>query len=319
MGQTTPNIGIFIPAAGEDNYDQSFSAGMINIDQHDHSGGPNKGLPIATEGLGAFSVTFDKLNANVVDPTTGIGVSGVFPNQLVMLDPLKAIFQLAPASGFISMDGTSAHVRTFTVGTGLNLTNPAGVAGNPLLTLTSAVALSVIGTTSEIQVTPTANTYQIGLAPIVQKTTQPLFMAQIGAPNSQDNVTGDGTAYTVLFPTVGANQGGYYDGTSTFTVPVTGYYLLGVNLLLADITSGSTTQNQTDITFWVSGVPYRRTYYADTRAINAAGTSQVQLSCTEFVKLLATQTVSVVLTVTSTPSGKFIDIDQAYFSGVLLW
>lgn len=318
MGQTTPNISIYIPSAGETDYDQSFSAGMINIDQHDHSGGPNKGLPIATEGLGDFSVTFDKLAPNVVDPTTGIGVSGALPNQIVMLDPLKAIFQLAPASGFISMDGTSAHVRTFTVGTGLNLTNPAGVAGNPLLTLTSAVALSVIGTASEIAVTPTANTYQIALAPIVQKSTQPLFLAQLLAP--QDNVTGDGTAYTVLFPNVAANQGGYYDaGTSVFTVPVTGYYLLGVNLLLADITSGSTTQNQTDITFWVSGVPYRRTYYADTRAINAAGTSNVQLSCTEFVKLLATQVVTVVLTVTSVPSGKFIDIDEAYFSGVLLW
>lgn len=131
MGQTTPNIGIFIPAAGEKNYDQSFAAGMVNVDQHDHSGGPNKGLPIATEGLGAFSVTFDKLNVNVVDPTTGVGTSGVFPNQIVMLDPLKSIFQLAPASGFITMDGTVAHVRTFQNSSTVTWTNPDGVAGNP--------------------------------------------------------------------------------------------------------------------------------------------------------------------------------------------
>ena len=131
MGQTTPNIGIYIPAAGETNYDQAFAAGMINIDQHDHSGGPNKGLPIATEGLGDFSVTFDKLNANVVDPTTGVGVSGAFPNQIVMLDPLKSIFQQAPASGFITMDGTSSHIRTFQNSASVTWTNADGVAGNP--------------------------------------------------------------------------------------------------------------------------------------------------------------------------------------------
>lgn len=135
MGQTTPAIGIYIPAAGETNYDQAFAAGMVNIDQHDHSGGPNKGLPIATEGLGDFSVTFDKLNANVVDPTTGIGVSGAFPNQLVMLDPLKSLFQQAPASGFVTMDGTDTHIRTFADSASVTWTNADGVAGNPSATV----------------------------------------------------------------------------------------------------------------------------------------------------------------------------------------
>jgi hypothetical protein len=131
MGQTTPAIGIYIPSAGETNYDQSWAAGMFNVDNHDHSGGPNKGLPIATEGLGAFSVTFDKLNINVVDPTTGVGTSGVFPNQIVMLDPLKAIFQLAPSNGFITMDGTGAHLRTFEDSTTVTWDNPDGTGGNP--------------------------------------------------------------------------------------------------------------------------------------------------------------------------------------------
>ncbi len=131
MGTTTPNIGIYAPAAGETNYSQSFAAGMVNIDQHDHSGGPNKGLPIATEGLGDFSVTFDKLNANVVDPTTGVGNSGTFPNQIVLLDPIKSIFQLAPASGFITMDGTTSHVRTFQNSSSITWTNADGVGGNP--------------------------------------------------------------------------------------------------------------------------------------------------------------------------------------------
>ena len=131
MGEVTPNIGIYIPAAGETNYDQSVAAGYVNIDQHDHSGGPNKGLPIATEGLGDFSVTFDKLNVNVVDPTTGIGTSATFQNQLVMLDPLKSIFQLAPVSGFLTLDGTIAHARTFQNSASVTWTNADGVGGNP--------------------------------------------------------------------------------------------------------------------------------------------------------------------------------------------
>lgn len=131
MGQTTPNIGIYIVAAGETNYSESVAAGMVNIDQHDHSGGPNKGLPIATEGLGAFAVTFDKLNVNVVDPTTGVGTSLILPNQIVMLDPLKSIFQLAPASGFLTLDGTDAHARVFQNSASVTWTNADGVGGNP--------------------------------------------------------------------------------------------------------------------------------------------------------------------------------------------
>ncbi len=134
MGQTTPAIGIFIPAAGEDGYDQSFAAGMINVDQHDHSGGPNKGLPIATEGLGDFSVTFDKLNINVVDqsvPGSGIGVSGALPNQLVILDPLKSIYQLAPSAvGFLTLNGLTASARTFVDSATVTWTNANGT-GNP--------------------------------------------------------------------------------------------------------------------------------------------------------------------------------------------
>lgn len=115
MSTVTPNIGIYIPAAGETNYDQAFASGMVNIDQHDHSGGPNKGLAIATEGLGAFSVTFDKLNVNVVNPLTGISTDPILMNQLVLLDPLKSIYTLGAASsvGFLTLNGTIPAVRTF--------------------------------------------------------------------------------------------------------------------------------------------------------------------------------------------------------------
>jgi hypothetical protein len=132
MGQTTPNIGIYIPNAGETNYSDSFAAGMVNVDQHDHSGGPNKGVPIGSTGLADFSVTYNKLNANVVDLTTGIGVSGALPNQLQILGLLKNIYQLVTSAGFISKNGSAATARTFQSSGGqIDITNPDGAAGNP--------------------------------------------------------------------------------------------------------------------------------------------------------------------------------------------
>ncbi len=127
MGQVTPNMGIYIPAAGETNYDASFAAGMVNIDQHDHSGGPNKGVPIATSGIADGSITYAKLNANVADNLTGIGTAGAAgPNQLSMLGLLKNIFQLVATNGFISKDGSLAHARTFQgTASQIAITNPA--------------------------------------------------------------------------------------------------------------------------------------------------------------------------------------------------
>ena len=82
MGVVTPNIGIYIPSAGETNYDAPFSAGMVNIDQHDHTGGPNKGVPIGTGGIADGSVTFAKLNLPASAPRqmfqSGAGITPVW-------------------------------------------------------------------------------------------------------------------------------------------------------------------------------------------------------------------------------------------------
>ena len=51
---------------------------------------------------------------------------------------------------------------------------------------------------------------------------QPCFMATPSGTLS--NVTGDNTAYTVVFATEVFDQNGDFDGTSTFTAPVTGLY-----------------------------------------------------------------------------------------------
>lgn len=146
MGQTTPNISIYVPSAGETNYDASFLAGMINVDQHDHSGGPNKGVPLSSSGLAAGAVTYDKLNADVADNTTGIGTAGSLgANQLSMLGFLKNAYQLSvvPSAGFVGMNGSTATARTFQNTTYITWTNPDGVSGNPSAALNTGALFPV--------------------------------------------------------------------------------------------------------------------------------------------------------------------------------
>lgn len=140
MGQITPNISIYIPAAGETNYDAAFASGMINIDQHDHTGGPTKGVPIGSGGLAAGSVTYDKLNANVADNTTGIETQGSLgANQLSMKGILKNLYQLATATGFIAKNGSVVTARTLQGTSGqVVITNAAGVAGDPTFSIDAA-------------------------------------------------------------------------------------------------------------------------------------------------------------------------------------
>lgn len=109
---------------------------MINLDQHDHTGGPNKGVPITSTGLADFSVTFSKLNSNVVDSTTGIGVNSTpgSQNQIVLLGILKNLFTLSnvPGVGFLANNGSTIADRVFTDSATVTWTNGDGVAGNPV-------------------------------------------------------------------------------------------------------------------------------------------------------------------------------------------
>lgn len=291
MGQVTPNIGIYIPAAGETNYDASFAAGMVNIDQHDHSGGPNKGVPIATSGIADGSITYTKLNANVADNTTGIGTAGALgPNQLSILGLLKNIFQLVATSGFISKDGSLAHARTFQpTANQIAITNPAGVAGDPTF----------------------------GFAPITTNTTQPAFLATAALQSDQ---TGDGTAYTVTFNAVNArnfDQGSNFDGTSTFTVPVGGggVYEIDVDLSLGDLAAGHTTGF---VDIYVNGVQAFRGFNCNLGAIrNAANGAELPFS--QICKLNAGDAVTVVVTVSG--GAKVVDVlaTSSSFSAAKLW
>lgn len=65
----------------------------------------------------------------------------------------------------------------------------------------------------------------------MSNTAQPAFLAYVNT--TINNVTGDSTVYKVIFDTEVYDQGGDFDlGTSVFTAPVTGKYLLQFSCLL---------------------------------------------------------------------------------------
>lgn len=199
MGTFTPNIGLYIPAAGETNYNDAFAQGMINLDQHDHTGGPNKGLPISSSGLADFSVTFNKLNSNVVDPTTGVGVNSTpgLQNQIQLLGILRNLFQLAsiPGIGFVAMNGSTVAARSFTSAGTISWTNPAGTSGNPIADLVIPVVVSS-GGTGVVALTP--------YAPILGGPTATGPMQQANVGNAGDVLTSQGAGMPCVFSSPGS-------------------------------------------------------------------------------------------------------------------
>ena len=67
---------------------------------------------------------------------------------------------------------------------------------------------------------------------------QPAFLVTVASTIS--NVTGDGTAYTIVFDTEVYDQSGDMT-TTTFTAPVTGRYMLNLLCSISDLSSGHTT------------------------------------------------------------------------------
>ena len=88
---------------------------------------------------------------------------------------------------------------------------------------------STVGTTAHIV---------IDEAGAVTKPLQPSLLAVSGAVN---NVTGNGDAYTpAAFTTEVFDRNADFDGTGTFTAPVTGVYAVGVTAQLGGMTSSET-------------------------------------------------------------------------------
>jgi len=291
MGTVTPNISIYIPAPGETNYDAAFAAGMVNIDQHDHSGGPNKGVPLTGTGIAAGAVTFDKLNANVADNTTGIGTHvGPTANQLYLLGLLSSIFNLG-TDGFIVRSGSNAVARSITGTSGqVVVTNQDGTGGNP----------------------------QISLAPIVSNPTQPAFFGVVSATPA---FVGDNAFYTIPCGTENFDQGSNFSTvTSEFTAPVTGIYNFSCAVRVSTfdaVNSDPKVVLTLDVFNGVSDVFYD-IYFDQNLPINNTITTIIQFSGSQLIKMTAGWTIKAQLKVAQASLAKTIDLTSGNFTGYLV-
>lgn len=155
IGQVTSNISIFIPADGETLYGQSFAAGMLNIDQHDHSGPPTKGVPLSSTGLADYSVTNMKLNNTqptsvvyngggiILDPTT---------NQLKADGLLLSLYQVATIgllvqTGTGGSEGATSRAITGTPNQ-IGVANGNGASGNPAISILPAYTNTIPSSTN---------------------------------------------------------------------------------------------------------------------------------------------------------------------------
>ena len=83
----------------------------------------------------------------------------------------------------------------------------------------------------------TNDTFIITAAGEITKPLNPAFLAVLDSTLS--NVTGDGTSYTVVWDTEVFDQNGDFDGTSTFTSPITGRYALNATVMQDGLTSSN--------------------------------------------------------------------------------
>jgi|SRR5690606_4618061 len=112
--------------------------------------------------------------------------------------------------------GTGAAARTITIGNTTGSTDLDLRCGTGDFTLASATGTIISALDSGE----------------VRKPLQPAFLANHSV--AQNNITGNGTTATINFTTEIFDQNGDYNGTNTFTAPITGRYILTYCLLLND-------------------------------------------------------------------------------------
>lgn len=159
---------------------------------------------------------------NAINNTVGASITGV-TNTLTVTNPSDTASSAARAS--ISVGGGSAADPTLNFNVTGTQDFEMGIDNN------DSDALVIANTTS----LGTGNTWRMSTAGERTMPLQPAFTAIVSG--AQNNVTGDSTTYTVQFGNVLVDQNSDYDGTSTFTAPVTGIYSFGVNVGVDNLTS----------------------------------------------------------------------------------
>ena len=147
------------------------------------------------------------------------------------------------------------------------------------------------------------NTYIVPTA--ANEVTRPAQPAFLEIAAAQTNITGDGTTYTIIYTTETFDQNNDFDGTSTFTAPVTGRYCFDViisvqslnsshSLLNLDLVATSRTIRLISINPWAiqygNGGQLSGRCLVDMSATDTATVQVAVSNSTKVVDLIATET-----------------------------
>lgn len=154
--------------------------------------------------------------------------------------------------------------------------------------------------------TNTVERVTISSAGEVTTPTQPSFQGRTG---TLSNVTGDGTNYTILFPTERFDVGANF-ASPTYTAPVTGKYLLTISMELRGLTSSHTDMLWHAVT---SNLTYSLGRY-NPYAISVSGI--ITANGSVYVDMDAADTMTITVQVNG--GTKVVDIDEAFWSVALI-
>ena len=159
----------------------------------------------------------------------------------------------------------------------------------------------------------------IDSAGAVTMPTQPAFFA--GTTNEIADVTGDATAYIIVFPTEQFDSGGDYNTSDgLFTAPVAGRYQFNVSVWVGGLTSSHTAA---ELWLTTSDMPQIQFFYGNPYPINISGTNTGVMTGSCIIDMDAADTAKIVLTVAG--GAKVVDVQgsgnatysRAHFSGFL--
>ena len=165
------------------------------------------------------------------------------------LDPISNPVVNQMSDGKLLIGSSSAPyviANTLTAGTGISITNssggisigcqtPVSIANGGTNASSMSKTLGLVKFDGTRLITSTKAT--IDSSDRYTNTSQPSFLATASAVSS---VTGDGTLYTIIFNNETYDICSNFDGTSTFTAPVSGTYLFSILIDVTNVASGNT-------------------------------------------------------------------------------